>query len=97
MATMPTRTAAELRTHLRRELRDMGWCDVEVGSEFAWKATRRLARAVARSDGFAVRSHLHQASASAAWPRVLTIWDPEMQADPSELRRAASAHGLFLD
>ncbi len=29
---MPKRTAAELRTHLRRELRDMGWRDVEVGS-----------------------------------------------------------------
>ncbi len=91
------RTASELRAYLRRELAEMGWCDVEVASEFEWKAARRLARAVGRTQGFRVHSRLHRRAVPTDWPRTLTVWDPEMQADAADLRRAALALGVFDD
>jgi hypothetical protein len=89
--------ASTVRAFMRTELIHTGYCDVTVGSEFEWKATRRLARAVGKTVGMRVHSHLRPPSRRREWPRLLWIWDPDMEVDPRDLRKQAFARGAWAD
>ena len=89
--------ASTVREFLHRELIQTGYCDVVVVSEFEWKATRRLARAVGKTLGMRVLSQIRRTREPTGWPRVLTVWDPDMEVDLRELMKAALAHGALSD
>ena len=89
--------ASALSVFIREELVRTGYCDVTVGSEFEWKAKRRLARAIGTTLGMRVHSWLRPAKGRDEWPRLLWIWDPDMEVDPYEVRKQALAHGAFSD
>ena len=90
-------SASKVRAFLHRALVETGYCDVVVGSEFEWKATRRLARAVGKTLGMRILSQLRRTREASGWPRVLTVWDPAMEVDPRELMKAVLAHGALSD
>ena len=95
-ATGVERGASEVRQRLHRELSLSAQCLVDVGSEFEWKAVRRLARAVGRSHGMRVHSHLIRHRHGKDWPRVLAVWNPDYVATEAELRSAALAMDAWL-
>ena len=84
------------RTAIARELLPYGLYWTEVGSEFEWKAVRRLARAIGRRHGIRVHSRLVPPHQEQDWPRRLALWNPDFEVTEADMRRAALAMDAFL-